>query len=393
MNSITMRRTVIGFARISFLLLFAAFAGVSKAPAQIAVGISITVAPPVLPVYDQPPIPAPGYIWTPGYWAWDDGDYYWVPGTWVEAPAVGLLWTPGYWGCNDAGIYVWNAGYWGPHVGFYGGVNYGFGYGGVGYGGGVWVGGAFRYNTVVNNFGGVHITNVYTNRTVINNTTVVNRVSFNGGSGGLTVRPNAAELAAANDRHTAATSAQTQHQQAASTNRDLRASVNGGSPKVAAVSHAGKFEGAGVVGSHSGAGHTDHTGPAGHTVTGTGHTVTGTGHTVTGTGHTVTGTGHTVTGTGQHLSTTGGHSPTGASVQHSTGRQQGSSLQAGTPRPNIGGPTGGFRGGQQGQPRPMVAATNARPGGVPRGPAPRGPAPRGPAPRGPAPHGPVQHHP
>ena len=26
-----------------------------------------------------------------------------------------------------------NAGYWGPHVGFYGGINYGYGYGGVGY--------------------------------------------------------------------------------------------------------------------------------------------------------------------------------------------------------------------------------------------------------------------
>ena len=27
---------------------------------------------------------------------------------------------------------LWHAGYWGPHVGFYGGVNYGYGYGGVG---------------------------------------------------------------------------------------------------------------------------------------------------------------------------------------------------------------------------------------------------------------------
>jgi hypothetical protein len=139
MYAITMCRTVISFARISILLLFAAFASVSKAPAQI-VGVSITVAPPVLPVYDQPPLPGPGYMWTPGYWAWDDGDYYWVPGTWVEPPAVGLLWTPGYWGWRD-GIYVWNAGYWGPHIGFYGGVNYGFGYVGVGYAGGFWRGG------------------------------------------------------------------------------------------------------------------------------------------------------------------------------------------------------------------------------------------------------------
>ena len=36
--------------------------------------------PPPLPEYDQPPLPAPGYYWTPGYWAWNNYDYYWVPG-------------------------------------------------------------------------------------------------------------------------------------------------------------------------------------------------------------------------------------------------------------------------------------------------------------------------
>src|SRR5271156_4152023 len=56
--------------------------------AQIAVGVSITIAPPVLPIYLQPPIPAPGYIWTPGYWAYGDAGYYWVPGTWVLPPQV-----------------------------------------------------------------------------------------------------------------------------------------------------------------------------------------------------------------------------------------------------------------------------------------------------------------
>src|ERR1700693_3024093 len=99
--------------------------------AQIVVGISVRVAPPALPVYTQPVGPGPGYMWTPGYWAWnDDAGYYWVPGTWVVAP-VGLLWTPGYWGFAD-GAYGWHRGYWGPHIGFYGGVNYGYGYGGVG---------------------------------------------------------------------------------------------------------------------------------------------------------------------------------------------------------------------------------------------------------------------
>src|ERR1700728_1756644 len=58
------------------------------AAAQSSVGISVHITPPALPVYVQPPIPAAGYIWTPGYWAWDADatSYYWVPGTWVEPP-------------------------------------------------------------------------------------------------------------------------------------------------------------------------------------------------------------------------------------------------------------------------------------------------------------------
>src|SRR5262249_12963620 len=158
-------------------------------------------------------IPGPGYIWTPGYWAWSDDGYYWVPGTWVAPPAVGLLWTPGYWGWSG-GTYVWRAGYWGPHAGFYGGVNYGFVYVGFGYEGGYWQNGVFSYNRTVNNFGSTTITNVYS-KTVINNTTVTN-VSYNGGAGGTTAKPTPQEQAAAHEQHVAATATQTDHQQAAS---------------------------------------------------------------------------------------------------------------------------------------------------------------------------------
>src|ERR1700675_4730909 len=150
------------------------------------VGVSVTIAPPELVAYEQPDCPQVGNLWTPGYWAYGSEGYFWVPGTWVEPPSVGLLWTPGYWGWRE-GVYGWNAGYWGPHIGFYGGVNYGYGYGGVGYEGGRWNNGVFAYNRTVNNFGGVSITNVY-NQTVINNTNVT-RTSFNGGSGGTTVQP------------------------------------------------------------------------------------------------------------------------------------------------------------------------------------------------------------
>jgi len=89
------------------------------ASAQAAISISVNVEPPALPIYQQPPIPVEGYIWTPGYWSWDtaDNDYYWVPGAWVQPPRVGVLWTPGYWAWRD-GVYLFNEGYWGATVGF-----------------------------------------------------------------------------------------------------------------------------------------------------------------------------------------------------------------------------------------------------------------------------------
>ena len=179
------------------LVLAAVLAGVS-AVASAGVFVSITVAPPVLPVYVQPICPGDGYIWTPGYWAYGTVGYYWVPGVWLMAPRVGFLWTPGYWGFAG-GLYGWHAGYWGPHVGFYGGVNYGFGYGGVGFGGGMWVGSHFSYNTAVANVNTTVIHNTYVNRTVIENG-AVNRASFNG-AGGVMSRPTSSEMAAEHEQH------------------------------------------------------------------------------------------------------------------------------------------------------------------------------------------------
>lgn len=211
--------------------------------AGVFIGVSVGIAPPALPVYVQPPCPEPGYIWIPGYWAWDDG-YYWVPGTWALSPSIGLLWTPGYWGWTD-GAYFWHEGYWGRHVGFYGGINYGFGYGGVGYQGGYWRGHEFYYNRAVTNVSTTNITNVY-NRTVVNNVTI-NRVSFNGGAGGVVARPTAAQMAAANERHSGLTPVQRQQVQLARGNSSLRAAVNGGRPAIAATARPAVFSGHGVV--------------------------------------------------------------------------------------------------------------------------------------------------
>jgi hypothetical protein len=211
--------------------------------AQVRVGVAITIAPPELPVYEQPICPGDGYLWTPGYWAHGDDGYFWVPGTWVLAPEVGFLWTPGYWGWGDGG-YVFYDGYWGPQVGFYGGINYGFGYFGHGFEGGRWDNGHFFYNRAVLNVNVDVIHNVYNTRV---NETNVTRVSFNGGSGGINARATAQEEAAAHERHIPAVAAQTEHIEAARSNPELRASANHGKPPIAATDKPGELKGGGVV--------------------------------------------------------------------------------------------------------------------------------------------------
>jgi hypothetical protein len=221
----------------SILIAFFMLAMGSLAQAQI--GVSINIAPPALPVYEQPVCPGDGYLWTPGYWAYGDDGYYWVPGTWVEAPEVGYLWTPPYWGWGGGG-YLFHAGYWGPHVGFYGGISYGFGYFGNGYEGGRWDGGHFFYNRSVTNVNVTVNRNVY-NTTVINRNE--NRVSYNGGNGGINARPSAEEQRYDGERHVGPVAAQTRHMDAARGNPQFRASENRGKPPVAATSRPGEFTG------------------------------------------------------------------------------------------------------------------------------------------------------
>jgi len=211
------------------------------AASMAAWGVSVSVgfAPPVLPVYVQPPCPAPGYMWTPGYWAYDpDSGYYWVPGTWVLAPAVGLLWTPGYWGFEEA-VYVWHPGYWGRTIGFYGGVNYGFGYSGRGFEGGRWDHDRFLYNRAAVNVGGVSITNVYMQP--LHEHGFDGHVSYNGGPGGVRLAPTDSELAALRAPHYAPTADQERHVQVAHMTPSLRASVNHGRPSIASAPRAGVF--------------------------------------------------------------------------------------------------------------------------------------------------------
>jgi hypothetical protein len=217
---------------------------IPAAHAQIV--IAAELPPPPLPVYEQPPIPGPEeWIWTPGYWSYDDAyGYYWVPGTWVLAPRPGLLWTPGYW-AFEGGSYQFIPGYWGEHVGFYGGVAYGYGYTGLGYEGGYWEHDHFFYNRTVNNIVNFNIENVYSKNVVVEERGP--RISFNGGQGGLNVRPTPQQLSFAHEQHVQPTPMQRQHVQTASHDPALRETENKGRPPVAATSRPNEFKGNGAV--------------------------------------------------------------------------------------------------------------------------------------------------
>jgi hypothetical protein len=192
----------------------------------------VDLAPPPIPDYDQPPVPDPNEIWQPGYWAWGQAGYYWVPGTWVDAPQPGYLWTPGYWEANDRG-FSFHLGYWATAVGFYGGINYGAGYTGNGYHGGRWSHNTFEYNTYVTNVNRTVIHNVYVDRTVVIERPTT-RVGYNG-RGGVEARPTAQQAAVATSHHIAMTPIQQRHVQAAAGDRRFLSSVNGNHPPVTAV--------------------------------------------------------------------------------------------------------------------------------------------------------------
>jgi hypothetical protein len=184
-------------------------------------------------------------MWTPGYWAYADDGYFWVPGTWVLAP-VGLLWTPGWWGWRE-GFYVWNPGYWGPHVGFYGGINYGYGYTGAGFIGGYWRGNAFFYNRAVASVNVTYVHNTYVQTAPAAAAATASRVSYNGGQGGLTVKPTTEERAYEQEQHTAPLAKQVQHENTAKGEPAQRYSVNKGTPQTAATTRPNRFTGNGAV--------------------------------------------------------------------------------------------------------------------------------------------------
>jgi hypothetical protein len=326
-------------------LLLALLLAVIPASSYAGVFISVGIAPPVLPVYEQPICPEPGLMWTPGYWAYGADGYFWVPGAWVPAPYVGALWTPGYWGWGG-GRYMFHEGYWGPHIGYYGGVNYGFGYGGIGFAGGIWRGGIFSYNTAVMHVGvgggwGGH---VYEDRVAVDRGFVArdSHVAFSGGPGGIHHEASADERMAEHDQHRGPSEVQQHHAAAAREDKTSYAKNNGGHPAHGGVdrplgashgaeSHASESHGAAAHGgeTHAAAGHTATT----HTAT----THTATTHTTES--HAVT---HTTNAASTHASTpaashTAAASHPTAAPHPSSAPKGGSSGGGSAPKSNPGG--------------------------------------------------------
>jgi hypothetical protein len=127
-------------------------------------------------------------------------------------------------------MYYWHSGYWGRHIGYYGGINYGYGYSGMGYEGGYWRGGAVYYNTAVTRVNVTVVNNTYAAPPQSKTVAVAAAPSYNGGAGGAIAKPTSAESAAASEPHVAPTPHQNLLIKSARSDPRLLASANHGQP-------------------------------------------------------------------------------------------------------------------------------------------------------------------
>ena len=123
-------------------------------------------------------------------------------------------------------------------MGYYGGINYGYGYIGHGYDGGRWDRGHFRYNSAVNNIPAGRVNNVY--RAPVPQRPV-HAESFNGGNSPWHARPTASERRFEGAQHPNPTPAQMNHEQRAIGIPEQRMGSNHGMPPTAATPRPGGF--------------------------------------------------------------------------------------------------------------------------------------------------------
>ena len=81
---------------------------VEPAPAQPTEIVTVAPPPPQREVVVVRP--GPGFVWTPGYWAWN-GRWVWVGGQWVRPPRPRAVWVSGRWVRRGPG-FVWVGGRW-----------------------------------------------------------------------------------------------------------------------------------------------------------------------------------------------------------------------------------------------------------------------------------------
>jgi len=55
--------------------------------------------------------PQTAYSWMPGYWAFSDYRWVWIPSHWQAPERTGTLWVPGHWDHTPEG-WVWTPGKW-----------------------------------------------------------------------------------------------------------------------------------------------------------------------------------------------------------------------------------------------------------------------------------------
>jgi len=77
-------------------------------PAQTANTIVVHEAPPPPRNEDVPTQPpAPGNVWAPGHWEYQNGNYVWVGGQWISRPQPNAEYVPPHWENRPEGwVYV-----------------------------------------------------------------------------------------------------------------------------------------------------------------------------------------------------------------------------------------------------------------------------------------------
>ncbi|HET7650346.1 MAG TPA: hypothetical protein VFL15_06570, partial [Gammaproteobacteria bacterium] len=131
------------------------------------------------------------------------------------------------------------------HVGFYGGINYGYGYPGEGYWGGFWDHDEFHYNREANNVAATVVQNTYDRPVPV--AAQQTRVSYNGGAGGVALHETPEQRAFAQEQHFDVTDAQLIQRRMARDSSAQRWSLNHGAPPIAATVRAGEFSGDSVT--------------------------------------------------------------------------------------------------------------------------------------------------